>query len=265
MLSARRQSDGATVLAYFERPGNAPFLCLECNQEVILKSGARRVNHFAHASRIPCPFAQGESDEHRKCKLEIYEALLREPGVENVALERSLGPVRPDVSATIRGTPVAIEVQISSLSLETILNRTIWYFRKGISVLWLLQWTPKLDAARYSPKLWEKWVHAAYFGRVYYWQGALNVVSYQFEPSLKAVPRTSWYSNDGKRMTGGGYTRRSKRYRQPIRGGRFNLARDFVSRDRFWWEGGGLKVPDAKLFMEPCNRSRTATAFKRPQ
>jgi hypothetical protein len=33
---------------------------------------------------------------------------------------------------------VAIEVQISSLSLETITERTIEYHRKGIHVLWLL-------------------------------------------------------------------------------------------------------------------------------
>ena len=30
----------------------------------------------------------------------------------------------------------------------------------------------------------------------------------------------------------------------------FNLATDFIPRNREWWEGGGIKVPDAKLFME---------------
>jgi len=49
------------------------------------------------------------------------------------------------------------------------MERTIQYAQKGIYVLWLLLWTPKLNAQRYSPKLWEKWIHAAYYGRVYYW------------------------------------------------------------------------------------------------
>jgi type I site-specific restriction-modification system R (restriction) subunit len=40
-------------------------------------------------------------------------------------LERPLGTNRPDVSAHINGVPVAIEVQISSLSLETIAYRTM--------------------------------------------------------------------------------------------------------------------------------------------
>jgi competence protein CoiA len=250
MLSARRKSDGQTVNAYFESKANAPFFCLDCGDPVILKTGKNRISHFAHVDFLACRYAEGESEAHRKCKMEIFEALLREPGVHDAALERPLGTVRPDVSAYINGVRVAIEVQISSLSIDTIMRRTIDYFRKGIHVLWLLQWTPQLDGERYTPKLWEKWIHACYFGRVYYWTGGLNVVSYEFEPSLKSVPKKSWYSKDGRKMTGGGYSVRSKRYRAAIRGKMLNLATDFVPRERSWWEGNGVKVPDAKLFME---------------
>ncbi len=122
--------------------------------------------------------------------------------------------------------------------------------RKGIYVLWLLQWTTVLDGQRYTPKLWEKWVHAAYFGRVYYWKEGLSIFSYTFEPSLKTVPKTSWYSENGKKRTAGGYSRRSKRYRRAVRGETLDLVADFVPRERYWWEGNGVKVPDAKLFME---------------
>jgi competence protein CoiA len=130
MLSAKRKSDGQTVAAYFESRSNGPFVCLECNGEVILKTGRTKVNHFAHANPIACKFATGESEEHRRCKLEIFQALRKEPGVSNVALESPLGTVRPDVSAYIHGVPVAIEVQISSLSLETIMRRTIDYAQR---------------------------------------------------------------------------------------------------------------------------------------
>jgi competence protein CoiA len=218
MLSARRKSDGQTVTAYFERKSNGPFLCLQCNEEVILKSGRNRVDHFAHANPRACKFAEGESDLHRRCKLEIFEALQKSAGVRDIALERPMGRNRPDVSARINGVPVAIEVQISALSIETLMQRTIDYFRKGIYVLWLLQWTPALDAARYTPKLWEKWIHAAYFGRVYYWTGGLTVVSYTFEPYLRSIRKKTWYSARGKKVTGGGYTLRSKRHRTAVRG-----------------------------------------------
>ncbi len=171
-----------------------------------------------------------------------------------MALERSLGEVRPDVSADINGVPVAIEVQISSLSVETIMQRTIDYFRKGIYVLWLLQWTPKLDAPRYTPTIWEKWIHAAYFGRVYYWTGGLNVVAYRFEPSFQTVPRKSWYGSDGKKMTAGSYSVKSKRHRSALRGETLNLTTDFAPTQRYWWEGNGVKVPDARLFIDSVRR-----------
>ena len=53
----------------------------------------------------------------------------------------------------------------------------------------------------------------------------------------------------GQKMTGGGYSRKAKRYRTAIRGRSLNLVKDFGPRFRYWWEGNGLKVPDAKLFM----------------
>jgi competence protein CoiA len=165
-------------------------------------------------------------------------------------LERPLGTVRPDVSAYINGVPVAIEVQITSLSLGTIAYRTTVYMRKGIYVLWLLQWTPELDSNRYTPQLWEKWIHAVYFGRVYYWLKDLTVVSYRFEPSFRKIPQKTWRSEKGKKMTGGGYSVRSKRHRSAVRGERFNLATDFVPKDRDWWEDNYLTIPAAKIFME---------------
>lgn len=249
MLSAKRKSDGQSVTAYLESKRNGPFACFQCNEEVILKTGRNRVNHFAHANPIACKFATGESELHRRCKMEIFEALQIAPGVHSAALERPLGEVRPDVSAHINGIPVAIEVQISSLSLETIQQRTIEYARKGIHVLWLLQWTPALDSMRYVPQLWEKWVHAAYFGHVYYWLEGLTVVSYHFDPHFKTVPKKSWYSKGGDKMTAGGYSRRSKSFRTAVRGETLNIANDFAPRERRWWRGQGFTVPDAKLFM----------------
>lgn len=216
-----------------------------------MRTGSVRVSHFSHKNPATCPYGTGESDAHRRCKLEIYEALLRASGVTKAALERPLGTNRPDVSACINGVPVAIEVQLSSLSLETIIHRTEEYARKGIYVLWLPQWTPYLDGVRYSPRLWEKWIHATYFGQVYYWVKGLTVASYRFEPYLKHVLRNTWHSKDGEMLAGGGYTRRSKRHRSPVRSETLNLAKDFVPKEREWWRGGDFVIPAAKLFMQP--------------
>lgn len=249
MLSAKRKSNGQTVFAALESQANAPFLCPECAELVILRTGAGRVSHFAHTPAVLCPYALAESETHRLCKKEIFDALLREPGVARAALERSLGTARPDVSANINGVPVAIEVQISNLSLETIARRTAEYARRGIYVLWLPQWTPDLDHIRYSPPLWVKWLHAAYFGRVYYWVQGLEVACYHFDPYYRSIPKTSWYSPNGKKMAGGGYNRTSKRFRRPIRGQTLNLAADFVPKTREWWKGGDIVVPFSKIFV----------------
>jgi len=153
MLCAKRKLTGEIVTAYFANKSQAPFSCPECSDPVILKSGKSRVNYFAHENPLACRYAENESDNHRRCKMEIFLALQKEPHVRNVALERPIGTNRADVSAEINGVPVAIEVQLSSLSPETIAYRTMEYARKGIYVLWLLQWTPKLDAKRYTPRL----------------------------------------------------------------------------------------------------------------
>lgn len=250
MLCARRKSNGQEAIAYSESKANGPFLCPECSKEVVLRTGSVRVNHFAHRNPDACPYGTGESDAHRRCKMEIYQALLGEPGVTNVALERPLKTNRPDISACINGVPVAIEVQLSVLPLEAIIRRTEEYGRKGIYVLWLPQWTPYLDGVRYSPRLWEKWIHAAYFGSVYYWIEGLKVASHHFEPYLKHVPKSAWYTNDGKKMKGGGYNRRSNRHRTAIRGEILDLAKDFVPKQREWWRGNAFIIPSAKIFIE---------------
>jgi len=250
MLSAKRTSDGEAVLAYFERSSNGPFACLECGDEVRLRTGKRRVSHFFHAYPRLCQNGVNESETHRTCKREIFEALQSHPDVSQVSMERAFEGFRADIYAVIRGTPVAIEVQISTLSPETILRRTIQYCRKGIAVLWLLPWSAKLDAERYTPRLWEKWLHAAYFGRVYYHLRDLSIASYRFDPILTPVPATTWRSPLGRLKRAGGYSRKSKRFRKAVRSGRFHLIEDFFPKMRTWWEGGEVKVPDALLWME---------------
>ena len=88
MLSAKRKTTGEPITAYLASQRHGPFICPDCNEEVILKMGRKTVNHFAHANPIACKFATGESDEHRQCKMEIFRALQAMPGVRNVELER---------------------------------------------------------------------------------------------------------------------------------------------------------------------------------
>src|SRR4051812_16444308 len=107
MLCAKRKSDGEIVSAYFESKRNAPFLCCDCNEEVVLHAGKQRVNYFAHANPLACRNGEGESEEHRKCKIEIFLALQSRPEVHHAKLECRFERNRADVFAEIRGVPVA--------------------------------------------------------------------------------------------------------------------------------------------------------------
>jgi competence CoiA-like predicted nuclease len=48
MLCARRKLTGEIVTAYLASKEHGPFKCPDCGDEVILKTGRRKVNHFLH-------------------------------------------------------------------------------------------------------------------------------------------------------------------------------------------------------------------------
>src|SRR5271165_6708457 len=108
MLCAIRKINGETVVASGSDRSDGPFRCPACQSEVILRKGRLRIDHFSHRTTLACAYGEGETEIHRRCKAELYEALLRAPHVTDAKLERYLKDVRPDVSARIGGVPVAI-------------------------------------------------------------------------------------------------------------------------------------------------------------
>ena len=220
MLSALRKSDGSQVTAWTESKANAPFACPECKSDVTLRKGRFVIHHFAHKPPVTCRYGVGETEAHRKCKMEIFEKLSSHPAATKVGLERGMGTVRPDVRACINGIYVAIEVQLSALSIESIIYRTQQYHLKGMHVLWLAQRTDALNEEQYSIRPWEKWVHAACFGRVYYWLQDLTVMPYHFEAAYRSIPSEELYDG-GHEVSVGGGARRLKRYRIPVPGARW--------------------------------------------
>ena len=248
MLCAIRTSDGEQVVARNGEKNRGPFTCPSCREAVVLRNGTLRVAHFAHKPPVTCSYGEGETEAHRQCKAEIYQALLKCPEATDVVLERPLGEVRPDISAVIRGERVAIEVQISALPLETVIHRTKEYARRGIALLWLSPWTRALDNLRYAPRVWERWFHAAYFGQVYYWKRGLMVIPYHFEPHLLYVPKMQWTDKRGQVVSGGGYEKKSKRFRKAVSGKPLHIVRDFEPVARGEFRTRELEVPEARLF-----------------
>lgn len=226
------------------------FTCPQCEKAVTPTYGGASTRHFVHKASPPCVFDFGESETHRRIKTEIYESLRTQSDVTDLSLEFPLGTVRPDVFACIRGEKVAIEVQISTLSQETIAYRTSEYARRGIYVLWLLEWTPALREQRYSPRRFERWLHAAYFGRVYFWKSGLTVLPYYFHEHQSYVGERFWSDETGRRHKSHGYRRTSKRYKTPVCGRSLHIVEDFKGRDRDAWKSANIDIPRARLFMD---------------
>jgi hypothetical protein len=83
-----------------------------------------------------------------------------------------------------------------------------------------------LNGRVYAPALWEKWLHATYLGRVYYWLEGLSVATIHFE-------------------------KKSRRYRAPNRGPDLQLLEgDFDAGERQADRCGDILVPACRIFRD---------------
>lgn len=250
MLCAIQELTNDKVLAIDSEKDQGPYLCPKCRLELVLRKGRIKVHHFAHKPPITCSYGRGESDAHRKAKLRIYEALKKHPDVAECDLEKNLGDVISDVYAVIKGIPTALEVQISALSMDEIIYRTETYYKKGIAVLWLPLFSEKLNGNKYSPRAWEKWLHATYFGRVYYWLTDLTVMPVHFGVYKLQIGEKYWHDQFGEEQWRSSYEQPSRKWKAPLVGAQANIVRDFIVQERHSWQGGKMSVPTCHLLTD---------------
>ncbi|UJD92114.1 competence protein CoiA (plasmid) [Rahnella aquatilis] len=250
MLCGKRDSDNEKVFAINSLKIEGPFVCIGCGIELVLKKGNIKIHHFAHKPPFNCSRGQGETEEHRKCKQEIYDELRSRVNVTNVQMEHDLGSSVADVYAVIDGVAVAIEIQRSKLSVNEIVRRTEEYKRLNVNVLWIALHSSRLTEDKFSPTAWEKWCHAAYYGRVYYWSHGLKLTPYHFSEYMLPVPYSSYYESDGTEVSHGGYDKVSKRYRTPKMGRVVDIATHFNSKLKSAWSGGSIIIPNCRLYAD---------------
>ena len=120
------------------------FSCIQCSEKVILKNGMIKTPHFAHIHNISCTqaFSEGESEDHLKGKLHLFEFLQKH--FLPVQLEAYLPFLqqRPDLYIQSELYPLAIEFQCSQIPINAMEQRTAGYRTKKITPLWILR-TPK--------------------------------------------------------------------------------------------------------------------------
>jgi competence protein CoiA len=230
--------------------GGGPYRCQGCGDILTLKKGRVVVHHFAHRPPLTCAWSRGESAQHYQAKLAIYDALRSDPAVSDVVLEAPVGDVAvADILALIRGRRVAIEVQRSDLSAAQIARRTANYHAMGVYVLWVALPCPALADDRYNPSVWEKWVHYAYFGRIYYWSEGQVLTPYHMSEHTLYVEQSRWFEV-GRLRYSGGYERRSRRWRTPVRGVPVLIGSHFQPRRCAGRKTKTLAVPACSLYID---------------
>jgi competence protein CoiA len=250
MLTAIRQKDSVKVLASDTEKSDAPFHCPKCRQLVILRKGLKVVHHFAHKPPVMCVFGAGETKQHREAKQAIFEALKAEPNVTDLELEKDLGVCVPDIYAKISGVAVAIEIQRSNITPQMIAQRSANYHRLGIAVLWIGLPPAQPFGDKYAPRAWEKWCHAAYFGRVYFWTAGEIIQPVHFDIFNINVELSTWYESGGVERSEGGYSRVSKRWRTPSLGAPMLINKHFVSKARPPYRSGSIDVPSFTAYLD---------------
>lgn len=250
MLTALIKVDGVKVLARDSEKILAPFICPQCKSEVVLHKGLIRIHHFKHKPPITCSRGQGESEQHLRAKLAIRDALTSQPNVSNVEIEKDFRVSVADVYAEVDGIPVVVEIQRSNLSIADISKRTINYHQLGIAVVWVGLPCEELSGDAYSPSAWERWCHAVYFGRVYYWHEGQTFRAIHFDAYEVLVEGHTWYESGGYEHSTATYWKTSKRYKTPNPGASVKLSHGFKKRFRQAWSGGTVEIPACTLFVD---------------
>lgn len=165
MLTGIRKSDGSKVVAdHSPKSSIETYYCDYCGSELVHhKSEARiKIGHFKHkAQRTDCPNNSNESELHLKVKLAIYDYIDETNQYVNLELEKWIcnKTIRPDVYCESKeGQRIAIEVQASSLTIDTIQKRTLKYYKEGVYVLWVLPFA-KRRFIYSDPFIKEPWAH----------------------------------------------------------------------------------------------------------
>lgn len=149
--------------------------CECCSSEVIFKNGNIIRAHFAHKNIGNCIYKENESEEHIIMKNSIYQGLRKYKFVENLEMEKYLGDCISDVYFEKGGMKYAVEIQLSDLTEQKIIERNMKYKEKGIHVLWVhsyKRFLNRVDLKKKEVKLksYERWLATMNYGTIYLWK-----------------------------------------------------------------------------------------------
>lgn len=161
---------------------------------MFIKKGEIKIHHFAHYpdDENYCPYSTGESEEHLKAKMNLYNTA-KERGIE-VKVEDVLSEhVRADVTFMTSMGKVAVEFQRSGMSVDKIVERMKNYGETRIPVIWVML---KGDEPEYFDITTKDIVFYKMYGNqlyTYYKNGLIDVWMWKYSRSRGKTHREWFY------------------------------------------------------------------------
>ncbi|MFP8778237.1 competence protein CoiA family protein [Hydrogenophaga sp. RWCD_12] len=240
---------------------DGPFYCPQCFSDVVIRKCAEKVDHFAHKARVSPVLGPKSKHLHDACAVEFRDAIgARYPDKRwekerpiPASQKRKIPMLVPDVSGRMGDIAVAIEIQVSAMTLPKLLKRTRDYARRGINLVWVVPLSKPLGSDPFRPRLYERYLHSIFFGRVYYWWPGLgaNVWPVHYGPAQRMLEYREW-RQDGEDRSSGGYEVTYKVIRTPVYGPLLNLCDDFkaVARKSFTPDNERKAVPACLIWHD---------------
>lgn len=240
---------------------DGPFYCPTCFSDAVLRKCAQKVDHFAHKARLSPVLGPKEKKLHDACTSEICGLLQQHFPEGKWAVERlipenkayGIKALVPDISGRVGETRVAIEVQVSALTIPRIVQRTTDYAKRGIALVWIVPLYEPLGDIPFRPRLYERYLHSIFFGRTYYWWAGrgLTVTPVHYGPASRHIEYREWIE-DGEEQSAGGFSLAYKIIKTPIYGADISLHRDFLGENRgsFTPENERKEVPACRIWRD---------------
>lgn len=138
----------------------ADVVCPECDHPMILKAGLIKIAHFAHKPGSDCKYGVGESRDHLMCKnhlIQLFRSEITDFFLSEVFPEYWIGKRRTDVAQVFsNGWIVAHEIQLASITVQELEERSLDYRAEGADVFWYLGKSANTPANRKWAQEWQE-------------------------------------------------------------------------------------------------------------
>jgi competence protein CoiA len=275
--TALKKSDNSTVFAGDINKFDGPFYCPVCLSEAIVRKCSEKVDHFAHHARQSPVIRKKDKELHTKCIEQILQHLQmafpdgkweKEREIKENK-ERGFKKVVPDISGRIGDIPVAVEVQASAYTINRIKAKIEEYEKRTpkLAVLYIIPLIEDLDDEPFRPRLFEKFLHSMYFGRVYYWtnNNPTELLPVHFSPAKRWIEENTWFDTElREERTEGGFYLTYRTVKMPNYGNSIDISKDFTKVERKAFEPKNVKkaVPKCTIFKDKLRSWWDKNEFK---